>query len=105
MIRLASKRSYSGLEAEGRFPKGCQSVPCGNIESLNELPLNDHDEESGLDCTLHGDYDLPDIAVDQGESIGKYLLSFLDNVFMVIEIGTVGAFARQKGQVTELVKR
>lgn len=37
-----------------------------------KLPLYVHDEENGLDYTLHGDYYLPDIDVDPGEPIGKY---------------------------------
>lgn len=38
----------------------------------NELPLHIHDENNGLDYTLHGDYYLPNIGVGPSQSIGKY---------------------------------
>ena len=38
----------------------------------NELPLHIHNENNGLDYTLHGDYYLPDIGVGPSQSIGKY---------------------------------
>ena len=42
------------------------------LNRKNDLPMHIHDEENGLDYTLHGDYYLPDIEVDPGQSIGKY---------------------------------
>ena len=38
----------------------------------HELPLHIHDNENGLDYTLHGDYYLPDIWIEPGQSLGKY---------------------------------
>lgn len=38
----------------------------------SELLMHIHDEENGLDYTLHGDYYLPDLGADPGEPIGKY---------------------------------
>ena len=37
----------------------------------NELPLHILDEQNCLDYTLHGDYYLPDMEVEQGQPIGK----------------------------------
>ena len=31
-----------------------------------------HDETNGLNYTLHGDYCLPDLEIDQGHPLGKY---------------------------------
>ena len=39
---------------------------------MKNLAKHIHDEKNGLDYTLHGDYYLPDIGVDPGESLGKY---------------------------------
>lgn len=39
---------------------------------MNNLAKHIHDDNNGLDYTLHGDYYLPDIEVDPGYPLGKY---------------------------------
>lgn len=39
---------------------------------MSKLAKHIHDDNNGLDYTLHGDYYLPDIEVDPGYPLGKY---------------------------------
>ncbi len=39
---------------------------------MNDLAKHIHDEKTGLDYTLHGDYYLPDLGVEPGYPLGKY---------------------------------
>ena len=41
-------------------------------EKIDLLPPHIHDDENGLDYTLHGDYYLPDLGVEPGYPLGKY---------------------------------
>lgn len=39
---------------------------------MSDLAKHIHDEKTGLDYTLHGDYYLPDLGVEPGYPLGKY---------------------------------
>lgn len=39
---------------------------------MSNLPKHIHDDNNGLDYTLHGDYYLPDLGVEPGYPLGKY---------------------------------
>lgn len=51
-----------------------------NTNCINDLPLYIHDDKSGLDYTLHGDYYLPELEVPETPPLGRWGRMALDEL-------------------------